>query len=105
MEEDRRNAYTEVFEILKNMDRKLVMKIPIEIVKTIKDNRNIEYKVKIDKNDIFNKKNISKRALNILGWLQINYLSEKDEKMKLINKYIKNELKNNLWGGKLYGRM
>ena len=78
------------------MDRKLVMKIPIEIVKTIKDNRNIEYKVKIDKNDIFNKKNISKRALNILGWLQINYLSEKDEKMKLINKYIKNELKNNL---------
>ncbi len=96
MEEDRRNAYTEVFEILKNMDRKLVMKIPIEIVKTIKDNRNIEYKVKIDKNDIFNKKNISKRALNILGWLQINYLSEKDEKMKLINKYIKNELKNNL---------
>lgn len=96
MEENRRNAYTEVFEILKNMDRKLVMKIPIEIVKTIKDNRNIEYKVKIDKNDIFNKKNISKRALNILGWLQINYLSEKDEKMKLINKYIKNELKNNL---------
>ena len=96
MEEDRRNAYTEVIEILKNMDRKLVMKIPIEIVKTIKDNRNIEYKVKIDKNDIFNKKNISKRALNILGWLQINYLSEKDEKMKLINKYIKNELKNNL---------
>ena len=96
MEEDRRNAYTEVFEILKNMDRKLVMKIPIEIVKIIKDNRNIEYKVKIDKNDIFNKKNISKRALNILGWLQINYLSEKDEKMKLINKYIKNELKNNL---------
>ena len=96
MEEDRRNAYTEVFEILKNMDRKLVMKIPIEIVKTIKDNRTIEYKVKIDKNDIFNKKNISKRALNILGWLQINYLSEKDEKMKLINKYIKNELKNNL---------
>ena len=96
MEEDRRNAYTEVFEILKNMDRKLVMKIPIEIVKTIKDNRNIEYKVKIDKNDIFNKKNISKRALNILGWLKINYLSEKDEKMKLINKYIKNELKNNL---------
>lgn len=96
MEEDRRNAYTEVFEILKNMDRKLVMKIPIEIVKTIKDNRNIEYKVKIDKNDIFNKKNISKRALNILGWLQINYLSEKDEEMKLINKYIKNELKNNL---------
>ena len=36
MEENRRNAYTEVFEILKNMDRKLVMKIPIEIVKTIK---------------------------------------------------------------------
>ena len=94
MEEDRRNAYTEVFEILKNMDRKLVMKIPIEIVKTIKDNRNIEYKVKIDKNDIFNKKNISKRALNILGWLQINYLAEKDEKIKLMQKYMKNEIKN-----------
>ena len=94
MEEDRRNAYTEVFEILKNMDRKLVMKIPIEIVKAIKDNRDLEYKVKIDKNDIFNKKNISKKALNILGWLKINYLAEKDEKIKLIQKYMKNEIKN-----------
>lgn len=94
METDSKNAYTEVFEILKNMDRKLVMKIPIEIVKTIKDNRNIEYKVKIDKNDIFNKKNISKKALNILGWLQINYLAEKDEKIKLMQKYMKNEIKN-----------
>lgn len=93
MEINGKNAYTEIFEILKNMDRKLVMKIPIEIVKAIKDNRDLEYKVKIDKNDIFNKKNISKKALNILGWLQINYLAEKDEKIKLIQKYMKNEIK------------
>ena len=93
MENYSKSAYTEVFEILKNMDRKLVMKIPIEIVKAIKDNRDLEYKVKIDKNDIFNKKNISKKALNILGWLQINYLTEKDEKIKLIQKYMKNEIK------------
>ena len=93
MENYSKSAYTEVFEILKNMDRKLVMKIPIEIVKVIKDNRDLEYKVKIDKNDIFNKKNISKKALNILGWLQINYLTEKDEKIKLIQKYMKNEMK------------
>lgn len=93
MENYSKSAYTEVFEILKNMDRKLVMKIPIEIVKAIKDNRDLEYKVKIDKNDIFNKKNISKKALNILGWLQINYLTEKDEKIKLMQKYMKNEMK------------
>ena len=93
MENYSKSAYTEVFEILKNMDRKLVMKIPIEIVKVIKDNRDLEHKVKIDKNDIFNKKNISKKALNILGWLQINYLTEKDEKIKLIQKYMKNEMK------------
>ena len=93
MEINGKNAYTEIFEILKNMDRKLVMKIPIEIVKAIKDNRDIEYKVKINKNDILNKKNISKKALNILGWLQINYLAEKDEKIKLIQKYMKNEIK------------
>ena len=93
MEINGKNAYTEIFEILKNMDRKLVMKIPIEIVKAIKDNRDLEYKVKIDKNDIFNKKNISKKKINILGWLQINYLAEKDEKIKLIQKYMKNEIK------------
>ena len=60
MNENIRIAYSEVFEILRNMNKQLVMKIPIEILESFKANRKLDYISNIDKNDIFNKNNISK---------------------------------------------
>lgn len=46
------NTYEELYEILSYMDKVTVMKIPENILINIKNKRNINFKTKIDKNDI-----------------------------------------------------
>lgn len=90
------NTYEEVYEILGCMDKRTVMKIPEHILKDIKDKRNINYKTKVNRDDIFNEKNVSKEAIDLLCWLDYNYWmdeSRKREVDKICNeKYIKNEI-------------
>ena len=93
MDEATKEAYAEVFEVLKYMDRNIVMKIPLDIIELFSQNKNDNYKSKIDYNDIFNKNNISKKALNILAWLNINYFSSIEEKQNLIKIYRENDYK------------
>ncbi len=76
------NTYEEVYEILSYMDKMTVMKIPENILNHIKEHRNTEFKTRVNKNDIFNQKNVSKDAIDILCWLDFNYWmnnSQKDE--------------------------
>lgn len=79
--------YQEVYEILSLMDKKTVMKIPIEILETIKENRNQEYNTQIDKNDIFNTENLNEETIKLLSWIDLNYwnTSENYEKIKRYN--------------------
>ena len=78
------NDYEEVYEILSQMDKMTVMKIPIDILNDINEKRNKNYVSNIDKNDLFNFNNISENAKNILAWLDVNYWIdiEKREKLK-----------------------
>ena len=71
-------ANTEAFEILSYMDKKSVMKIPEYILTKMKENRDLSYITKIDKNDIFNVDNISKNTVRILCWLDTEYLRIKE---------------------------
>ena len=48
--QDKTVIYSEVFEILKNIDKKMVMKIPEEILENIKNNKDTNYKEHIDWN-------------------------------------------------------
>lgn len=93
MEESMKNVYAEVFEILSYMDRKIILKTPIEIIEFIKKNREEGYISRIDKNDIFNKNNIEKKTLSILAWLNINYWAEAEKKKELIKQYRDNDIK------------
>ena len=77
------NTYEEVYEILRYMDKITVMRIPEEILNTIKKKRNVNYKTKIDKNDIFNEENISKEALDFLCWIDYKYWMDESRKMKI----------------------
>ena len=79
-------AYSEVYEILKNMDKYTVMKIPIEILENIKNNRDKKYISKIEPNDLFNKNNISEKAIEIIAWIYVNYWAEMQEKEELKRK-------------------
>ena len=38
-----KNAYTEVYEIIKQLDKEEYNKIPSEVIKAIEENRNTEY--------------------------------------------------------------
>jgi len=86
-------TYAEVYEVLKYMDKKIVMRVPLEILQLFKNNKDNNYISKIDKNDIFNKNNITEDTLKVLSWLNINYWSDENKKKELISLYRENDLK------------
>jgi len=84
------DVYEEVYEVLGYMDKTTVMKIPEEILVKIKENRNSNFKTKINKENIFDEQNISKEAVDLLCWLDYTYWMDDDSKYKIdkINKEI-----------------
>lgn len=91
------NTYEEVYEVLSYMDKITVMKIPDFILKKIKDNRNVDYKTKINKNDIFNEQNLFKNkqpivknqsttTTSIVEYNEKNFLQKIFDKIKRIFK-------------------
>lgn len=66
-------TYKELYEILSYMDKVTVMKIPIEILQTIKKKKDNKYITKIDKKDIFNEKNVSKETIDLLCYFYKHY--------------------------------
>lgn len=82
-------VYEELYEILYNMDKLTVMKIPEKILLKIKENRDKEYITKIDPNDIFNFENISEETARILAWLDYNYCMDENDKEQLKREYNK----------------
>ena len=66
-------TYKELYEILSNMDKMTVMKIPIKILQTIKAEKDNKYITKIDKNDIFNENNVNKDTIDLLCYFYKYY--------------------------------
>lgn len=89
------NDYQEVYKMLSLMDKLTVMKIPEEILRTINEKRNKEYITRIDKNDIFNEKNVSKSALDLICYFEYNYWMDDIKKHEIYEihkrKFEKNE--------------
>ena len=66
-------TYKELYEILSYMDKATVMKIPIEILQTIKKKKDNNYITKIDKKDIFNEKNVNRETIDLLCYFYKYY--------------------------------
>ena len=82
-------TYEELYEILGQMDKLTVMKIPETILNNINSKRNKDFKTKIDKYDLFNEENIRKETVDLLCWLDYNYWmsnARKEKVKKIINK-------------------
>ena len=102
--QDKTFVYSEVFEILKNIDKKMVMRVPKEILENIKNNISTNYKEHIDWNKKLSEQNLQEETINIIGFIYYNYWcdtnKEKEEYRNIIlnNKYkLKNEnIKSNL---------
>ena len=98
-----RNSYSEVFELLKYTDRNDLNKIPMNLLKTIKENRNEQYIPKINFNDINN--SLSKKARSLYMWLYLTYITDSREEQERINKILYyNEIEPNI-GLKLNNNM
>lgn len=77
------NSLEEVYEVLSLMDKCSVMKIPEEILYFIKEKRNDKYRPQIDKNDIFNEKNISKEAMDLLCYFDYHYWIDENKRKQV----------------------
>lgn len=77
------NTYQELYEILSLMDKATVMKVPIDILNTIKEQRNTKYQTRINKKDIFNENNVNKETIDLLCYLDYHYWMSEDKKAEV----------------------
>lgn len=87
------NSYSEVFEILKLMGKDNVEKIPLNILEKIDNLRDKNYEVKINSEIPLEQQKISRKALSIIAWLNLEYLCNEQEKEVLTEIYKLNDRK------------
>lgn len=79
--------YEEVYEILNCLDNNIINKIPLEVMHLFNEKRDKNYKSRIKKDDLFNENNIEKETLNILLYLDLNYIASIEDKKTLYDRY------------------
>ena len=77
------DVYEELYEVLSNMDKVTVMKIPEEILNKIIIQRNASFKTSVDEEDLFNEDNISKETMDLLCWIDYNYWASPERKKEV----------------------
>ena len=81
---NRRNAYTEVYTILQDLDEEEYKKISPEVIKAIKENRNLEYYFELDNDLELKEQTLLPQTKAILFNLFRDYLATPVQKEKII---------------------
>ena len=81
---NRRNAYTEVYTILQDLDEEEYKKIPPEVIKAIEKNRNLEYNIELDEDLELKEQSLLPQTKAILFNLFRDYLATPEQKEKII---------------------
>lgn len=88
-------AYSEVDSILDQMEEEYVNRIPLDIRKIIKDEKNKEYNPIIVLSEDRLEKELNRNTIAILAWLNLNYWCDNEkEKENLIEIYKENDIIN-----------
>ena len=87
---DRSLVYSEVYEILKNIEKEKVMLIPEEIIKKIKSNVDPNYKDKIDWSKKLAVQNLQADTINIIGYFNYNFWCDTDDKKRRYREIVYN---------------
>ena len=72
-------VFAEVYEILKNIEKEKVMKIPSDIINMIKNGRNIRLDINIDWAEPLQNQGFCKDTINIIGYFNKHYWLEHEE--------------------------
>ena len=89
-----KNAYTEVYEIIKQLDEEEYNKIPSEVIKAIEENRNTEYEFDLDEDIELKDQELLPETKAILFNLFRDYLSTAEQKEKIIKMQAEERQKN-----------
>ena len=89
-----KNAYTEVYEILEQLDEEEYNKIPSEVITAIKENRNTEYEFELDEELELKEQELLPETKAILFNLFRDYLSTAEQKEKIIKMQSEERRKN-----------
>ncbi|MBP3502605.1 MAG: hypothetical protein J6K42_03905 [Clostridia bacterium] len=85
-------VYAEVDAILNLMDSKYVEMVPKKLREIFKNQKDVNYKPKIDSKKNLNEQNLERETLVTLAVLNLNYWCEsEEEKQELIKNYSENE--------------
>ena len=93
---NRKNAYTEVYTILKDLNEEEFNKIPPEIIETIRINRNQEYLYELDDDLELKEQEMLPETKAILFNLFRDYLSTPEQKEKIIRMQNEERQKNEM---------
>ena len=97
-------SLTEVYEVLKHLSKIEYYKIPKEAIDIIVQNKDNNYKWNYDETKSLSEQNLSREAIAILSYINLEYLLN-DEKRKLMEEiYEKNEKKLEEKKSKLYNK-
>lgn len=86
MTETYREAFAEVYEIIKYIDVNLKNKIPKNLIGSIKDNMSTSYKFQYDKMKKLKEQNIKRETRAILSVIYRDYICEENIKKEIIQK-------------------
>ena len=89
-----KNAYTEVYEIIKQLDEEEYNKIPSEVIKAIEENRNTEYEFDLDEDIELKEQELLPETKAILFNLFRDYLSTPEQKEKILKMQAEERRKN-----------
>ena len=84
-------VYSEVLEVLDNMEQKYLNNIPIKFIELLKKNASCGYVKHINPNIPLQKQNLNKMTLNILAIINLKYwVNDEEYKRELLEKYKQN---------------
>ena len=86
-------AYTEILEIIKNLDNESANKIPKKLINFFEENKDKNYKFQLDDSKPLEEQELSEETGGLLAVLALNYFSSEEEKEKIKEKLIENENK------------
>ena len=86
MENTMNQSYSEVYDIIKHLDKKLYNKIPTGFIEMLRENMDNNYNVEIDYNKSINEQKLLKDTKIILSIIYRDYLCSEEKKKELIEK-------------------
>ena len=86
---EQREAYSEVLEVLRHMDKLYVNMIPKKIIMFFYDNCSLDYEFRMTKS--IGEENLKEKTLDLLSLLNLNYWTKTKNKDEFIMKYSIND--------------